>query len=212
MSLRRACTVVVAGALLAAIPAGPAAAAPEPEPWVMAECVNGSLSTLTYEPRAKYFTVAGTATECQAPGPTTRPVGFGIATFEGSSSVYGDLMDWNIRMFPPAGDPWQPASVAFGAAAVPARPGRFGVCIVERPARAPGTPIWVALRATPVACLLVTVAREGDADPTATTAPLPTDSPMLSRGARIPATYTGTTEPYTSEPDDGGSGGCGTCF
>jgi hypothetical protein len=121
-------------------------------------------------------------------------------------------MDWNIRMFPPAGNPWQPAPVAFGAAAVPARTGQFGVCIVERPAPAPGTPIWVAPRATPVACLLVTVARDGDADPTVTTAPLPTDSPMLSRGARIPTTYTGTTEPYTSEPGDGGSGGCGTCF
>jgi hypothetical protein len=206
--------VALAAVLLAVLPAGPAAAAlPQSRPWVLAKCLQASLSTaVTYEPDVEHITVAGTATDCQAPASTTTsPVGFGVALFDQPNS-FGTIVDWNIRIFP-AVSPWRPTPVSFGAAAVPARTGRYGVCAVYRPAAPPDTPIWVIPPARPAACVLVTVARAEQAEPTVTVEPLTTDAPMLSRGATVPTTYTGATVPYDAgDDDDDGNGNCGTCF
>jgi hypothetical protein len=190
ISLRPA--VAVATVLLAVVPAGPAAAAAsEPKRWVIAKCLQASLSTaVTYEPDVEHITVTGTATDCQTPTSTTYPVGFGVAAFD-QPNGFGTILDWNIRTFPTPANPWQPTPVSFGAAAVPAHTGQYGVCVVYRPTAPPDTPIWVTLPARPAACVLVTVTRAEQSEPTVTTAPLPTDSPMLSRGAIVPTTYTG---------------------
>ena len=211
MRLRPA--VAVAAVLLVVLPAGTAAAAlPEPKPWVIAKCLQASLSTaVTYEADVEHITVAGTATDCQAPASTTYPVGFGVAVFDQPNGV-GAVLDWNIRTFPTPANPWQPTPVSFGAAAVPAYTGHYGVCVVYRPTAPSGTPIWVTPPARPAACVLVTVTRAEQGEPTVTTAPLSTDSPMLSRGAIVPTTYTGATVPYNLEDDDDGNGNCGTCF
>jgi hypothetical protein len=209
----RTLRLAVAAILLAVLPAGPAAAADAAaKRWTLAKCLQAGLSTVSYEPDVEYFTVAGTATQCQAPDSTTYPTGFGVALFD-QPNGFGNVMDWNIRTFPAAGDPWHPTEVAFGAAAVPGwRSGQFGVCVVYQPPRPPGTPIWVRVHARPAACVLVTVTRPEQGAPAATAVPLPTDAPMLSRGALVPGTYTGATAPYDQGSDDGGNGNCGTCF
>jgi hypothetical protein len=213
-SVRLASLFAAAGLLAAAVPTGPAAAAPEPRRWSLARCVQAALSTVTYEPEVEYFTVAGTATQCEAPAATAVTTGFGVATF--SPPGYGGLIrDWTIRAFPAPAGAWQPVTVPFGVAAVRAIAGRHAVCVVQRPAPAPGTPVWVTTPPVPVACLEVTVSVPEEGDPVAAAAPLPADAPLVRAAIQVPATFTGAVAPYhtADEEDDGeGTGNCGTCF
>jgi len=206
-----ATAAAVGVALLAVAPAGPAAAVdPVTKPWSVAQCVEASLSAVTYEPELDHFTVTGTATDCEPPTSANR-AGFGIAVFDQYTSL-GTIRDWNIRLFPPPVGQWQPTRMTFGAAALPARPGQYGVCVAYRPPAPADTPGWVTQPARPAACVLVTVTRTEQEPPVATTAPLPLDAPILSRGASVPTTYTGAMVPYSGVGGDKPNGNCGTCF
>ncbi|GIE83492.1 hypothetical protein Aph02nite_94420 [Actinoplanes philippinensis] len=190
------------------------AATPTTIHWRYSTCVQGALSGLQPDSNLEYFVVTGTATQCAAPAATDLPVGFGLVTYRGRAGLPGLLQGYNVRLFPaPPDTGWQPATIDFGALAVPRGAGAYGVCAVAGPTTIdPRVPVYYY--AVKVACVLVTVTGQSTTGFTTTMTPLPFDDPLISGPVSQRSSYTGSTSP---PPPDGSPGGdpsnfCGSCF
>ena len=182
-----AATASITGILLAGS-AAPARAADSVD-WTMAPCVTVEGMQPGFMLNWLYNMVEGAVAQC---GPVVEAGGFRIATYSPDEAT-GFAPGYNVRLF----DSTEVGEVRyFGAAALPAEEGEFGLCVLagdnER-----------------VGCYRAEVTF-GESTYEDVLSPLPTDDPLVDKDV-VTSPYTGARGP-TRGVETGPRPACGTCF
>lgn len=182
---------VLAASIAATLLTTAAPAQADPVPWAMAPCVTMSSMEPASKHYSTYIVLEGFAVQCD---PVVENGGFRLATYS-SAAPTGDAPGYNVRLFPSA---TVGAVRHFGATAVPATVGEYGVCVL-------------AGQLERVACYWVRVASTTAGDLNVVAVPLATDASLVDKDV-VTTPYTGTILPPPPKSPPKTNPACGTCF